>query len=135
MNIALWPRDSIARRFALTVALTVAATWSLVGLFFVFGGVWAQPSLERSGLLDQAASMVHIIEAAPHLRLMDIPARKSFEWSRNAAPKETKQARISYVRDTELVQQVKERLQVKSNKEAGEKTFDYYVEAEGLNGK
>src|SRR6266404_2946176 len=65
MNIALWPRDSIARRFALTVALAVAVTWSLVGLFFVFGGVWAQPSLERSGLLDQAADMVRIIEAAP----------------------------------------------------------------------
>ena len=65
MNIALWPRDSIARRFALTVALAVAVTWSLVGLFFVFGGVWAQPSLERSGLLDRAADMVRIIEAAP----------------------------------------------------------------------
>jgi len=65
MNIALWPRDSIARRFALTVALAVAVTWSLVGLFFVFGGVWAQPSLERSGLLEQAANMVRIIEAAP----------------------------------------------------------------------
>jgi len=65
MNIALWPRDSIARRFALTVSLSVLVTWSLVGLFFVFGGVWAQPSLERSGLLDQAADMVRIIEAAP----------------------------------------------------------------------
>jgi signal transduction histidine kinase len=65
MNIALWPRDSIARRFALTVVLAVVVTWSLVGLFNVFGGVWAQPSLERSGLLDQAANMVRIIEAAP----------------------------------------------------------------------
>src|SRR3979490_2640971 len=65
MNLALWPRESIARRFALTVALAVAATWSLVGLFNVFGGVWAQPSLEHSGLLDQAANMARIIEAAP----------------------------------------------------------------------
>src|SRR5260221_4266710 len=65
MNIALLPRDSIARRFALTVVLTVVVTWSLAGLFNVFGGVWAQPSLERSGLLDQAANMVRIIEAAP----------------------------------------------------------------------
>jgi signal transduction histidine kinase len=61
MNIALWPRDSISRRFALTVAVT----WSLVGLFFLFGGVWARPSLERSGLLEQAANMVRVIEAAP----------------------------------------------------------------------
>ena len=65
MSIALLPRDSIAWRFALTVVLAVVATWSLVGLFDVFGGVWARPSLERSGLLDQAAAMVRIIEAAP----------------------------------------------------------------------
>src|ERR1700738_1903854 len=65
MNIALWPRDSIAGRFALTVVLAVVVTLALVGLFDVFGGVWARPSLERSGLLDQAANMVRIIEAAP----------------------------------------------------------------------
>ncbi len=65
MNIAFLPRDSIGRRFALTVVLAVSATWLLVGLFNVFGGVWAQPSLEESGLLDQAANMVRIIEAAP----------------------------------------------------------------------
>src|SRR5260221_11094448 len=65
MKIALWPRDSIARRFALTVVLAVVVTWSLVGLFDVFGGVWAQPSLERTGLLGQAANMGRIIEAAP----------------------------------------------------------------------
>jgi signal transduction histidine kinase len=65
MSIALLPRDSIAWRFALTVVLTVVVTLSLVGLFDVFGGVWAQPSLERSGLLDQAAAMVRVIEAAP----------------------------------------------------------------------
>jgi signal transduction histidine kinase len=65
MNIALLRRDSIARRFALTVVLAVVVTWSLAGLFNVFGGVWARPSLERSGLLDQAADMVRIIEAAP----------------------------------------------------------------------
>ena len=65
MNISLLPRDSIAQRFALAVALAVAVTWSLIGLFHVFGGVWAQPALENSGLLDQAANMVRIIEAAP----------------------------------------------------------------------
>ena len=59
MNIVFLPRDSIGRRFALTVVLAVSATWLLVGLFNVFGGVWAQPSLEQSGLLDQAADMAH----------------------------------------------------------------------------
>jgi hypothetical protein len=65
MNVSLLPRDSIAQRFALTVSLAVVVTWSLIGLFHVFGGAWAQPSLENSGLLDQAANMVRIIEAAP----------------------------------------------------------------------
>ena len=65
MKIGFAPRDSIARRFALTVVLAVVATWSFVGLFGVFGGTWALPSLDRSGLLDQAAAMVRIIEAAP----------------------------------------------------------------------
>lgn len=65
MNLALSSRDSIARRFRLTVVLAVVVTCSLVGLFDAFGGVWARPSLERSGLLDQAANTVRIIEAAP----------------------------------------------------------------------
>jgi signal transduction histidine kinase len=65
MKIALLPRDSIARRFVLTVVLSAAVTWSLIGLFNVFGGVWAQPALEHTGLLEQAVDMVRIIEAAP----------------------------------------------------------------------
>jgi signal transduction histidine kinase len=65
MNIALLARDSIARRFALTVSLVVVVTWSLIGLFNLLGGVWAQPALEHTGLLEQAANMVRIIEAAP----------------------------------------------------------------------
>src|SRR5258708_4964101 len=65
MSIALSLQDSIARRYALTVVVAVVATWSLAGLFNIFGGVWALPSLERSGLLDQATNMVRIIEAAP----------------------------------------------------------------------
>ena len=65
MKIAFLPRDSIARRFVMTVVLSVAVTWSLIGLFNVFGGIWAQPSLQHTGLLEQAADMVRIIEAAP----------------------------------------------------------------------
>jgi signal transduction histidine kinase len=65
MNLPFSLGDSIARRFTLAVTLAVAVTWSLAGLFAVFGGVWALPSLERTGLLDQAADMARIIEAAP----------------------------------------------------------------------
>ena len=65
MNLALSLRDSIARRYALTVMAAVVVTWSLAGLVTAFGGVWAQPPLESSGLLEQAANTVRIIEAAP----------------------------------------------------------------------
>jgi signal transduction histidine kinase len=65
MNLALPLQDSIARRFAVTVVLAVVVTWSLAGLFNAFGGIWTRPTFERSGLLEQAANMVRIIEAAP----------------------------------------------------------------------
>ncbi|MEA2780378.1 MAG: hypothetical protein QOK29_1922 [Rhodospirillaceae bacterium] len=65
MSIALLPRDSIAWRIALTVVLAVLVTWSLAALFNTFGGVWAQPSVERSGVLGQVANIVRIIDAAP----------------------------------------------------------------------
>ena len=65
MNLPFSLGDSIARRFTLAVMLAVAVTWSLAGLFAVFGGVWAQSNLERTGLLDEAVDMVRIIEAAP----------------------------------------------------------------------
>jgi hypothetical protein len=87
------------------------------------------------GETGQPGPLTAIVESARQLRLLEIPARTSFEWSRNAVPKETKQARINYIKEQEIVQQVKERLQVKSNKEVGEKTFDYYVDAEGLSGE
>ena len=40
--------------------------------------------------------------------------------------------RISYTVEANIGQIVKESLRVRSNKEVGEKTFDYYVEVEGL---
>jgi signal transduction histidine kinase len=62
---ASWARDTIARRFAVTEILALAVTLALVGLFKTFGGVWSQEPLERSGLLQQAADIVRIIEASP----------------------------------------------------------------------
>jgi signal transduction histidine kinase len=60
-----WLTDTIARRFALTELLTVAATLGLVFLFNGLSGVWAREPLERSGLLNEVTDMVRIIEAAP----------------------------------------------------------------------
>jgi signal transduction histidine kinase len=62
---AIWLSDTIARRFAMTEILALAVTIALVGLFKTFGGVWSQEPLERSGVLNEAADIVRIIEAAP----------------------------------------------------------------------
>ncbi len=45
-----------------------------------------------------------------------------------------KEVRISYTRDSEVVEKVMEALGVKNRREAGELTFNYYVDSEGLNG-
>jgi signal transduction histidine kinase len=60
-----WLSDTIARRFAVTEILAVAVTLSLVGLFRTFGGAWSYEPLERSSLLNEAADILRMIEAAP----------------------------------------------------------------------
>jgi signal transduction histidine kinase len=65
MNFSPWLPDTIARRFAVTEVLAVAVTLALVGLFRSFGGAWSHEPLERSSLLNEAADIVRMIEAAP----------------------------------------------------------------------
>jgi signal transduction histidine kinase len=65
MKFSPWLPDTIARRFAVTEVLAVAVTLALVGLFRSFGGAWSHEPLERSSLLNEAADIVRMIEAAP----------------------------------------------------------------------
>jgi signal transduction histidine kinase len=65
MTRSFWLSDTVARRFALTEVLAVAVTLALVGLFRAFGGAWSHEPLERSSLLNEAADVVRMIEAAP----------------------------------------------------------------------
>jgi signal transduction histidine kinase len=65
MKVPSWLSDTIARRFAVTEVLAVAVTLALVGLFKTFGGVWSHEPLEQSSLLNEAAEIVRMIEAAP----------------------------------------------------------------------
>jgi signal transduction histidine kinase len=65
VKLPIRPRDTIAWRFTAMVAAAAIVTAALAQLFLTFGGAWARPSLERSGLLDQGALLVRIIEAAP----------------------------------------------------------------------
>jgi signal transduction histidine kinase len=65
MTRPFWLADTVARRFAVTEVLAVAVTLTLVGLFRTFGGAWSHEPLERSSLLNEAADIVRMIEAAP----------------------------------------------------------------------
>src|SRR5580704_14063950 len=65
MKSSPWLTDTVARRFAVTEVLAVAVTLALVGLFRTFGGVWSNEPLERSSLLNEAADIVRMVEAAP----------------------------------------------------------------------
>ena len=65
MKCSLGLSDTIARRFAVTEVLAVAVTLALIGLFRTLGGAWSNEPLERSGLLNEAADIVRMIEAAP----------------------------------------------------------------------
>src|SRR5882762_11940277 len=65
MTRSTWLSDTIARRFAVTEVLAVAVTLALVGLFRTLGGAWSNEPLERSSLLNEAADIVRMIEAAP----------------------------------------------------------------------
>lgn len=65
MKPSAWLKDTIALRFAATITLAVIVTLTLVRLFFVFGGNWAQPEIAESGLPGEVAGIVRVIEAAP----------------------------------------------------------------------
>ncbi|KAB0494309.1 ATP-binding protein [Pseudomonas vancouverensis] len=61
----LLPRDTLRRRIALTIVAAMVASLTLNALFVQVAGIWAQPPIERTGLLEQIASTTRVIEAAP----------------------------------------------------------------------
>ncbi|MDY7559405.1 ATP-binding protein [Pseudomonas sp. 10B1] len=58
-------QDTIVSWIALTIAAAMIASLGLYALFIQAAGVWSRPSLEQIGLLDQAAAITRIIDAAP----------------------------------------------------------------------
>ena len=84
---------------------------------------------------SEAGPLSAAVEAATPLQLLQIKQNKSFVYQVKSAKAQPKEAQISYKKPSDMVNQVKRSLEVKSNREVGEKTFDYYVESEGLDGK
>lgn len=60
-----WLEDTITRRLVTTVALAAGTTIGLLQLFFMFGGHWAQPNIEQTGVLQEVAAITRIVSAAP----------------------------------------------------------------------
>jgi len=65
MKVGIRLQDTIGRRFAFTTAIAVAVALALNALFVAFAGVWGQPPIDESGLLDRAGDLVRVVEAAP----------------------------------------------------------------------
>ncbi|MDP9690265.1 UNVERIFIED_ORG: two-component system osmolarity sensor histidine kinase EnvZ [Pseudomonas mohnii] len=65
------PRDTLRSRIALTIVAAMLASLALNGLFVQLAGTWGRPPIERTGLLEQMAANVRVIEAAP------VPLRSS----------------------------------------------------------
>jgi len=61
----LAPRDTLRSRIALTIVAAMIASLALNGLFMQLAGTWGRPPIERTGLLEQMAANVRVIEAAP----------------------------------------------------------------------
>ncbi|WP_085656443.1 ATP-binding protein [Pseudomonas sp. B11(2017)] len=58
-------RDTLSRRIALTIVAAMVASLALNALFVQVAGIWARPPIERTGLLEQIAMTVRVIDAAP----------------------------------------------------------------------
>jgi signal transduction histidine kinase len=68
MRFRLWPEDTIAWRFALTVVLSIVVAVALAGVTTHFIGVWARPSAHELGLFERADDIVRMIEATSEPR-------------------------------------------------------------------
>jgi signal transduction histidine kinase len=65
MKVPIWLQDTIAHRFVLMAILAVGVTLVLAALFNEVSGAWSQPSLDQTGLLNEAADILRVIDAAP----------------------------------------------------------------------
>ena len=64
MRRALWPGDTIGWRFGVTIVASMVMAFLLIAVFFLVGGVWAQPPMDAGARLEGAMAIVRIMEAA-----------------------------------------------------------------------
>lgn len=64
MRLKLWPADTIARRFTITIVLAILVAVVLAKIVLEFAGVWGRPPLRETGLLERADDIVRMIDVA-----------------------------------------------------------------------
>jgi signal transduction histidine kinase len=65
MRIKFWPEDTIARRFAMTIASAIIVALTLIGAVIQFAGLWGRPLVHQAALLERANDIVRMVEVAP----------------------------------------------------------------------
>ncbi len=60
-----WLRDTIARRFALTIIVVIGLVFTLANGAALLAGVWVRPSAREMGLVDRVNDIVLLLEAIP----------------------------------------------------------------------
>ena len=60
-----WLRDTIARRFALTIVVAIGLAFILANGAAQLAGVWVRPSAHEMGLVDRVNDIVLLLEAVP----------------------------------------------------------------------
>jgi hypothetical protein len=84
---------------------------------------------------DDEGPLSASVNAAPKVQLTNLPENPTFLFEAAPSKPQPKRTRIAYSKDTDIVDAVKDSLGVKSNKEVGEQTFDYYVREKGIDGQ
>ncbi|MDB5402615.1 MAG: hypothetical protein JWQ55_4633 [Rhodopila sp.] len=65
MRFKFWAGDTIARRFALTIASAIIVALALIGAVIQFAGLWGHPPVDKPALLERANDIVRMVEVAP----------------------------------------------------------------------
>ncbi|WP_115679029.1 ATP-binding protein [Cupriavidus taiwanensis] len=83
---------------------------------------------------NEPGQLTALIDDAKPKRVAELSANESFIANAVPRPQSPKPVRISYVRSADHVNLIKEALGATSNREVGEKTFEYFMQNEGLDG-
>jgi hypothetical protein len=65
MRPKFWTGDTIALRFALTIASAIIVALALIGAVVQFAGLWGRPLMREAALLERANDIVRMVEVAP----------------------------------------------------------------------